>query len=206
MKSFSLLAVGLLSTAVATDPNGNHHKHRKHNISECTQLLASEHLLAKANNPTLMQRYQSNYPNMAAMIKSKTQDANSRKTAIEGKHPVDWLSKCHIEGAHRELRRQCFERDVLLPKKLKKWNDPKKGPKIQKQFEWSKEQFAQEKDVIESKINDLKNNGTLSELCVTLPKDPKGGKGDKGPDGKEGAKPDGKGDKGKGADGKPAGE
>jgi hypothetical protein len=206
MKSFSLLAVGLLSTAVAADPNG-HHKHRKHNGSECMQLLASEHLLAEANNTALMQRYQSNYPDKAAMIKDKTQEANTLKKTIESNssHPADWLSNCHIKGAHMQLIHQCMERD-FLPKKLKKWNDPKKGPAIQKHFKWTEAQFTQEKGVIESKIKDLNNNQTLSEKCVTLPKDHKGGKGDKGPDGKEGAKPDGKGDKGKGPDGKPAGE
>lgn len=201
MKTFSLITVGLLSTAVAADPNGRHKHKNSTKHGECMQLLHSEHLLQVSSNSTLMARLQSNYPKKAAMIKSQTQNAQSRITAIQSNssHPADWLANCHAQGAHMHLKHQCMAKEHL-PKELAKWNDAKKAPKIQKHHNWTDAQFAQEKGVIDAKIKDLNANKTLGELCVKLPKGDKGGKGD-GKDGKDGKAPDGK-----KPDGKAAGE
>jgi len=205
MKSFSLLVVGLLSTAVAADP---HNKHKKHNGTkhggECRQLLHAEHLLKVSADTTLMARLQSNYPKKAEMIKSQTTMAQSRITAIQGNssHPADWMQNCHAEGAHMQLKHQCKAKE-FLPKMQANWNDKAKGAEIQKKHQWTEAQFAQEKGVLDGKIKDLNNNKTLGELCVKLPKGDKG-KGDKGG---KGDKPDGKdGKDAKGPDGKPTGK
>jgi hypothetical protein len=191
MKTFSLLTVGLLSTAVAADPNG-HHKPGKHD-HECMRLLKWEHLLQMSSNKVLMARLQKNHHKRADKINSLKNNAQSNITAIQGSHPADWLANCHVKGAHMQLKKQCGEK-VFLPKIQTKWNNQTKTAEIMKHHNWNDTQFAEEKKALDDKVNDLKNNKTLSELCVKLPKGNKGDKGDKG-DGKDG-KADGKGDKG----------
>jgi hypothetical protein len=207
MKTFSLLTVGLLSTAVAADPNA-HHKHRKHNGSECFQLLHSEHVVQTSANTTLMAQMQANHPKMAAKIKKDLPKAQSRVTAITGNssHPADWLANCHAMGAHLHTKHQCKEKE-FLPKMLAKWNDATTGPQEMKKLKWTDAQFTQEKGKLDAKIKALNANSTLTDLCVSMPKDKKGDKNGKdGKDGKDG-KADGKdGKPGKGPDGKAAGK
>jgi hypothetical protein len=210
MKTFLLLTVGLLSTAVTADPNGHHRKHDKLIDVECMRLLGSERVLRMSSDDKLMARLQKNYPDRAAKINDQKKYAQPNITAIQGNHPADWLTNCHAEGAQMRLKHQCMMKHRLR-KMQKKWNDAKKGPEVQKDHGWTVEQFTEEKGVLDAKLKDLDTNKTLSELCVKLPKGGKGGKGDKG-DGKDGkdGKADGKSDKGgktpdgKAADGKAA--
>lgn len=197
MKTFSLLVVGLLSTAVAAEPHGHKRKHNGIMPGECMRLLHFEHVLQTSSDSKLMTRLQSNYPKKAAMIKDQTQYAQSNITAIQGNssHPADWLQNCHVKGAHMQLVHQCMEKEHL-PKKLAAWNDKTTGPKVQKKHSWSDQQFSDEKSAIDAKIKDLGKNNTLTDLCKNLPKgDHKGGK-----DGKDGK--DGKGEGKIGKDGK----
>jgi len=205
MKAISLLTVGLLSAAVAADPNGQR-KHRKHRGDECMELLHSQHIVTTSNDTNLMARLEKNYPKKATMIKSKKEEAQLKIKKIEGNssHPADWLANCHVQGADMQLKHQCMQKD-FLPKIQTKWNDKIKGAEIQKHHKWTDGQFTQEKEVLATKIKDLGNNQTLTDRCVNLPKDHMGEKGD-GKDGKGGkdGKADGKGDKGaKAPDGKP---
>jgi len=181
MKNFSLLVVGLLSTAVFAEPHGHRRRNgTKHDV-ECMQLLHLERLLKTSSDTTLMSRITSNYPKRADMIKSQVQSAQADIATIQGNssHPADWLQNCHVKGAHKELVHQCIERDTL-PKMQNKWNDASKAAKIQKHHNWTDAQFTQEKGVLATKIKTLSDNKTLTTECPKL----KDGKGGKGPDGK----------------------
>lgn len=200
MKTFSLLTIGLLWTAVAAQNPIGRHRQRKHPDVECMRLLHLEHLIQMSNNATLMARLQRNYPKKADKIKSKASKAQARITEIQAK-PADWLANCHAEGAHQQLKHQCMEKE-FLPEVKTEWNDASKAAKIKERHGWTDAQFTEEKRVFEAKFAAIEGNKTLDELCVKLPKD-KGSKGEKG-DGKDG-KPDGKDAKGaKGPDGKAA--